>query len=233
MITGDYDMSYIKLDNITFRYNMEEVPVFKDFSCEIDRGRCVLFLGENGSGKTTLFRIINGLSFPAKGSYEFDGRMITKEYLDDNVNSKLFHKEIGYLFQNPDVMLFNARVYDEIAFGPRQMGLSDELVERRVNDCMKMLGISELFDRAPYHLSGGQKKKVAIAAILALNPSVLVMDEPFSGLDSKTEKWLVDFLREYKESGRTIVIATHEPAKLGGLEDMIIRLPYQEEINEK
>ena len=129
-------MKLIELNNITFRYSDDEATVLKDFSLSIEQGSCVIIEGDNGSGKTTLFRILTGLSSPEKGSYTFDGTEITKDYLKDNAKSKLFHKKIGFLFQSPDVMLFNPRVYDEIAFGPRQMGLSDQEVEERVADCM-------------------------------------------------------------------------------------------------
>jgi cobalt/nickel transport system ATP-binding protein len=153
---------------------------------------------------------LNGLSFPNEGSYTFDGIEITREYLKNNVNAKRFHKRIGYLFQNPDIMLFNGKVYDEIAFGPRQMGLSDTEVDKRTRDCLELFGITDLADKAPYHLSGGQKKKVALAAVMALNPDVIILDEPFSGLDKKTQDFLVRFLGELKSTGKTLIIATHE-----------------------
>ncbi|MCR5273707.1 MAG: energy-coupling factor ABC transporter ATP-binding protein [Lachnospiraceae bacterium] len=217
-------MGYIKLSNITFTYNDDEKPIISDLSFCVDRGQCVLILGDNGSGKSTLLRILNGLSFPQSGEYLFDGEKITENCLKDNVKSKLFHKEIGFLFQNPDVMLFNAKVYDEVAFGPRQMGLSDDEVDRRTKDCMRMMGIEDLYDKAPYHLSGGQKKKVALASVLALNPSVLVLDEPFAGLDKKSETFLMDLLFELKESGKTLIIATHDEARLERLRDVSLRL---------
>jgi cobalt/nickel transport system ATP-binding protein len=203
-------MSLIELHNISFSYSQDEPYVFEGLALNIEEGKCLIVKGDNGSGKTTLFRILNGLSFPNEGSYTFDGIEITKEYLKNNVNAKRFHKRIGYLFQNPDIMLFNGKVYDEIAFGPRQMGLSDTEVDKRTRDCLELFGITDLADKAPYHLSGGQKKKVALAAVMALNPDVIILDEPFSGLDKKTQDFLVRFLGELKSIGKTLIIATHE-----------------------
>ena len=196
------------LENIYFAYD-DSTPVFKDFSCSFAAGSCTIIKGDNGSGKTTLFRILNGLSFPQSGKYLFDGTEITKKYLDDNRNAKCFHKRIGYLFQNPDIMLFNSRVYDEIAFGPRQMGMSDDEADKRVKDCMEMLGLTELAGKAPYHLSGGQKKRVALAAVMSLNPEVIFFDEPFAGLDSRNRDIVAELLTELKAAGKTLVIATH------------------------
>jgi cobalt/nickel transport system ATP-binding protein len=178
--------------------------------------------GDNGSGKTTLFRILNGLSFPQEGSYLFDGTEITEKYLNQNAKAKLFHKRIGYLFQNPDVMLFNGRTYDEVAFGPRQMGLPDGEVDRRTRDCMELFSISDLADKAPYHLSGGQKKRVALAAVMALNPEVVILDEPFAGLDRKAQASLTDFLVQLKAGGKTLIIAAHEEGLTERLADGIM-----------
>ena len=216
-------MSLIELKNIFFEYEAGE-PVLTDLDLDIDEGSCLVVVGDNGSGKTTLFRILNGLSFPGKGSYVFDGQEISAAYLRDNAAAKRFHKRIGYLFQNTDTMLFNSRVYDEIAFGPRQMGLSDEETDARVMDCLRTFGIEDLREKVPYHLSGGQKKWVALAAVMALNPDVLVLDEPFAGLDRKKEEWLLDFLKELKASGKTLIIATHKEDLLAGIADKKIEL---------
>jgi cobalt/nickel transport system ATP-binding protein len=212
-------MSLIELNHISFAYPGEPDFVLRDLSFTLDAGSCLVVKGDNGSGKTTLFRILNGLSFPEKGTYFFDGTKITEKYLSKNANAKLFHKRIGYLFQNPDVMLFNGRVRDEVAFGPRQMGLSDAEVEQRTKDCMELFSISELADKAPYHLSGGQKKRVALAAVMALNPEVVILDEPFAGLDRKTREFLASFLAELKTSRKTLILATHEDSLTKPLSD--------------
>lgn len=216
-------MALIELRNVSFAYSVEDPLILKNLSFEINEGECVLVEGDNGSGKSTLFRILNGLSFPEKGSYLFDGTEITRDYLKKNRNSKLFHKRIGYLFQNPDIMLFNSTVFDEIAFGPRQMGLSDSDVEKRVNDCMKLFCIEELGDKAPYHLSGGQKKKVAFASVIALNPDVIILDEPYTGLDRASQEWLTELLKDLKKNGKTLIIASHN--------DIVLQIEADRKIN--
>lgn len=216
-------MKIIELENICFEYE-EKVPVLEDLSLAVEKGSCVLITGDNGSGKTTLFRILNGLSFPGSGLYFYKNILIDKDFFKDSGKTKRFHKEIGYLFQNPDTMLFNSSVYDEIAFGPRQMGLSDKEVDERVKNCLKLLDIEALSDKVPYHLSGGQKKMVALASVLALNPEVLVLDEPFAGLDKSRQEKLAGLLTELKAAGKTLIIATHDPEELQGIADESFRL---------
>ena len=217
-------MKLIELDKITFTYAPDEAPVLREFSLSVGEGECVALLGDNGAGKTTLFRILNGLSFPQQGSYRFDGVEITAAYLKKQADQKRFHKRVGYLFQNPDVMLFNGTVYDEIAFGPRQMGLPKAELEARVGDCLDLFDLRPLAGKAPYHLSGGQKKQVALAAVLALNPEVLILDEPLAGLDRKTQEKLLRLLRELKAAGKTILIATHDPEVSSALADRSVVL---------
>jgi cobalt/nickel transport system ATP-binding protein len=198
----------INLSHIS--YNYEEVSALNDISLEIYAGELIFFTGPNGCGKSTLFKLLNGLIFPTKGEYYFDNKKIDKNTLQDNIFAKNFHKRIGYIFQNPDVQLFNATVYDEIAFGPRQMNLDEEIIHQRVNELLIYLNIQHLQDRPPYHLSGGEQKKVALAAILALNPDILMIDEPLNGLDNKTRQWFKDFLIDFIKANKTILISTHE-----------------------
>lgn len=198
----------INLSHIS--YNYEEVSALNDISLKIYAGELIFFTGPNGCGKSTLFKLLNGLIFPTKGEYYFDNKKIDKNTLQDNIFAKNFHKHIGYIFQNPDVQLFNATVYDEIAFGPRQMNLDEEIIHQRVNELLIYLNIQHLQDRPPYHLSGGEQKKVALAAILALNPDVLMIDEPLNGLDNKTRQWFKDFLMDFIKANKTILISTHE-----------------------
>lgn len=198
----------INLSHIS--YNYEEVSALNDISLEIYAGELIFFTGPNGCGKSTLFKLLNGLIFPTKGEYYFDNKKIDKNTLQDNIFAKNFHKRIGYIFQNPDVQLFTATVYDEIAFGPRQMNLNEEIIHQRVNELLIYLNIQHLQDRPPYHLSGGEQKKVALAAILALNPDVLMIDEPLNGLDNKARQWFKDFLIDFIKANKTILISTHE-----------------------
>lgn len=211
----------INLSHIS--YNYEEVSALNDISLEIYAGELIFFTGPNGCGKSTLFKLLNGLIFPTKGEYYFDNKKIDKNTLQDNIFAKNFHKRIGYIFQNPDVQLFNATVYDEIAFGPRQMNLDEEIIHQRVNELLIYLNIQHLQDRPPYHLSGGEQKKVALAAILALNPDVLMIDEPLNGLDNKTRQWFKDFLLDFIKANKTILISTHEQELLSLPHSRIIK----------
>lgn len=211
----------INLSHIS--YNYEEVSALNDISLEIYAGELIFFTGPNGCGKSTLFKLLNGLIFPTKGEYYFDNKKIDKNTLQDNISAKSFHKRIGYIFQNPDVQLFNATVYDEIAFGPRQMNLDEEIIHQRVNELLIYLNIQHLQDRPPYHLSGGEQKKVALAAILALNPDVLMIDEPLNGLDNKTRQWFKEFLLDFIKANKTILISTHEQELLSLPHSRIIK----------
>ena len=211
----------INLSHIS--YNYEEVSALNDISLEIYAEELIFFTGPNGCGKSTLFKLLNGLIFPTKGEYYFDNKKIDKNTLQDNISAKSFHKRIGYIFQNPDVQLFNATVYDEIAFGPRQMNLDEDIIHQRVNELLIYLNIQHLQDRPPYHLSGGEQKKVALAAILALNPDVLMIDEPLNGLDNKTRQWFKDFLIDFIKANKTIFISTHEQELLSLPHSRIIK----------
>ena len=211
----------INLSHIS--YNYEEVSALNDISLEIYPGELIFFTGPNGCGKSTLFKLLNGLIFPTKGEYYFDNKKIDKNTLQDNIFAKNFHKRIGYIFQNPDVQLFNATVYDEIAFGPRQMNLNEEIIHQRINELLIYLNIQHLQDRPPYHLSGGEQKKVALAAILALNPDILMIDEPLNGLDNKTRQWFKEFLMDFIKANKTILISTHEQELLSLPHSRIIK----------
>lgn len=211
----------INLSHIS--YNYEEVSALNDISLEIYAEELIFFTGPNGCGKSTLFKLLNGLIFPTKGEYYFDNKKIDKNTLQDNMFAKNFHKRIGYIFQNPDVQLFNATVYDEIAFGPRQMNLNEEIIHQRINELLIYLNIQHLQDRPPYHLSGGEQKKVALAAILALNPDILMIDEPLNGLDNKTRQWFKEFLMDFIKANKTILISTHEQELLSLPHSRIIK----------
>lgn len=199
----------IELNNVCYSYD-NDIAALKNVNLNIISGETVAFIGPNGSGKSTLMKLINGLVLPTSGSYYLDGTEIDYKKLQDNRFSKSFHKRIGFVFQNSEAQLFCSSVYDEIAFGPRQMGMSEEDVALRVNDMLKLLQIAELKNRLPYHLSGGEKKKVSIAAVLVLNPDVLVLDEPMNGLDPRTKRFLRELMITLKDAGKTILCSTHD-----------------------
>jgi cobalt/nickel transport system ATP-binding protein len=197
----------IELKNVSYSY--EGHQALRDISLKIEKGESVSLLGANGSGKSTLLKLLAGLMVPDTGRYTFDGDEISEKRLKDATIAKSFRRKLGFVFQNSDTQLFCADVYDEIAFGPRQMGLDEAAVEKRVGDCLSLLKLQDFRNRQPYHLSGGEKKKVAIACVLSLNPDVLLLDEPMNGLDPRTERWLVSFLRDLNNAGKTLVISTH------------------------
>lgn len=199
----------IEIKDVSFTYN-DNVAALKCINLTIAEGEAVALIGPNGSGKSTFLKLINGLICPSRGSYQFDGVEITPKNLQDNVFSKAFHKRIGFVFQNSEVQLFCTNVYDEIAFGIRQMGMSEEEVNKRVNDVSELLKINELKDRQPYHLSGGEKRKVALASVLVMNPEILVFDEPLNGLDPKTKVFLKTLMIKLNEAGKTIICSTHD-----------------------
>lgn len=197
----------IKLDDICFAY--DSTPVLKHFSTEIADGEFVVIKGDNGCGKSTLLNIINALEFAEIGTYTFDGVVIDKKAVKNEQFAKAFHQKIGYVFQNTDAQLFCSSVYDEIAFAPRQMQLDEAEIVKRVEDMLKLTGTEHLKERAPFHLSMGEKKKVAVASVLAMNPQVLILDEPMNFLDKKSRQWLVEFLNQMHSVGKTIIIVSH------------------------
>jgi cobalt/nickel transport system ATP-binding protein len=185
----------IRLEDVSFKYK-NKVALNK-IDINIEEGESIAIIGPNGSGKSTLLKLLNGIIFASQGKYFFDETEISEETIKDNKFSKSFHKKIGFVFQNSDTQLFCSTVFEEIAFGPIQMGLSNEDIEK-------------VKDEHPYNLSGGEKKRVAIASVLALNPEVLVLDEPMNGIDPKGKKFLKELLIMLNKSGKTIICATHD-----------------------
>lgn len=198
----------IQLQDVTFKY--QNTPALEHIHVDIKKGESIALIGANGSGKSTFLKLLNGIVFSQSGRYLFEGEEITEKKLEDTKFSKLFHKRMGFIFQNSDAQLFCSSVYEEIAFGPLQMRFSEKEVEQRVEDCLRLLGIEALKDRSPYHLSGGEKKKVALASVLALNPEVIILDEPMNALDPKTKRFLREFLIRLNEAGKTILCSTHD-----------------------
>ena len=212
----------IEFQDVCYAY--DRVPVLSHISFLVHAGETVLLEGPNGAGKSTILRMVNGLIYPEIGTYCFQGREITESLMREHTYSKWYHQKIGFVWQNPDVQLFCESVEEELAFGPQQMGLPVAEVERRVDDALHLLGIEKLRTRAPYYLSGGEKKKTAIASILTMNPEVWTLDEPFAALDEKTQQWLAEFLQALKDAGKTILMATHDRTLVKDLADQQILL---------
>ncbi len=195
------------LEGVGFSYG--DVAALRDASFSVRGGESLAVLGANGSGKSTLLKILNGLIFPSVGRVEFMGRPLTESALSGGFRG-YFRERVGFVFPEPDVQLFCPTVFEEVAFGPLQLDLGEEEARKRVAELLEMTGLSGLKDRPPYTLSGGEKKKVAIASVLSINPDVLLLDEPTNGLDPRTQVWLFEILSGLKSLGKTFVIATHD-----------------------
>lgn len=218
--TGGTGHALIEFDDFCFAY--DGVPALRHIDLSICAGDSVVLMGDNGSGKSTLLKAIVGLIYANQGAYRFDGQPVTAHTMRDQTFSKRLHQRIGFVFQDSDAQLFCPNVEEEVAFGPRQMGLSEDEVIRRVNDVCALLDIDALRRRAPYNLSGGEKKRVAIACVLSMNPDVYCFDEPLSGLDAKTRTWLLLFLKKLREAEKTLIIATHDQSLADSLADYYV-----------
>ena len=189
------------------RVELRGRPVLEGVRFQVGAGERVVLLGVNGCGKTTLLKLLDGLAFPAAGAVRYGGRTLDARALSDAAFRRTFRGEVGLLFQSVDAMLFNPTVADEIAFGPRQLEVEEPEVEARVARWAAAFDLDGLLDRPPFELSGGEKKRVALAALMAVGPRVLLLDEPTAGLDPASAGRLVDFLARLPEL--TVISATH------------------------
>lgn len=200
----------ITIKNLTHIYN-EGMPFQKtaleDINIDIHTGEFVGIIGHTGSGKSTLIQMFNGLIKPTKGQVLLNGEDIN----GDKVNKKQVRQKVGLVFQYPEYQLFEMTVKEDVAFGPKNMGLSKEEVEKRVKYALDAVGLDEsYYEKSPFELSGGQKRRVAIAGVLAMNPETLILDEPTAGLDPKGRNELFDQLKKmHEELGLTIILISH------------------------
>lgn len=206
------------VDAVSYTY-LDRFAALNDVSLTIGRGEKVALLGANGCGKSTLLKILDGLIFPDAGTFTAFGETVTEDVLEDEQFNHAFRSRVGFIFQNSDAQVFSPTVRDEVAFGPLNLGMSTAEVAERVHDTLAMLEIADLADRAPYQLSGGQKKRVAIASVLVMNPEVLLFDEPTAALDPRTQQWLIELIVELNDAGKTIVLATHDLETIDVLAD--------------
>jgi cobalt/nickel transport system ATP-binding protein len=197
------------LRNIEYTF-AARYPALRGIDLKIEAGERLVVLGANGCGKSTLLHILAGLLFPTAGEVWAFGRRLTEEAFGDASFTAFFRGRVGFLFQNPEVQLFCPTVLDEVAFGPLQLNASQEEALEKSREVIAMLGLEKISDRSPHQLSGGEKKKVALASVLSLNPDVLLLDEPAGGLDPRTQVWLTELLNELHALGKTIVTATHD-----------------------
>lgn len=170
----------ITLEKVCFAYEHE--VALRYVNLQIEKGDSVVIQGPNGCGKSTLIRLLNGIIYPSEGHYFYNDHEITEKALKDRQFAKWFHQ---------------------------QMGLSETEIRQRTEDCLQLFGIEKLRERPPYHLSGGEKRKVSLACILSLNLEVLILDEPLAGLDEKTQDMLLEFLKNFHRAGKTLITITH------------------------
>jgi len=190
----------IEVSSLCFSYP-DGHEAIRDVSFAITRGESVGIIGANGSGKTTLLSLMTGILLPDRGEVRVGDVAVTKKTLAS------IRRRLGLVFQDPDDQLFMTTVYDDVAFGPRNEHLDEHEVRARVEEALDMVGIPQLKDRAPYKMSGGEKRAAAIASVLSMKPDVLIMDEPTSGLDPKARRRLINFLKGLRH---TKIITSHD-----------------------
>lgn len=213
-----------ELRDVCFEY--ESIPALCGLSLQVAEGESIALLGANGSGKSTLLRILDALYFPSRGSISFCGQPLTPALLNQNGFALSFRRRVALVFQNPDVQLFNPTVFDEVAFGPLQLAWPAEQVLSKVAATLELMKIAHLRERPPYRLSGGEKKRVALASVIVLDPDVLLLDEPTSTLDPRSQGKIIDLIQEWKGSSKTVITATHQ---LEIVEDIAERIVVLEE----
>lgn len=196
------------VQDVTYRY--QDVKALDGLSLAIAQGQRVAVLGANGSGKSTLLRLLDGLYFAERGSVEVFGEPLTEARLQDEAFAFSFRRRVALIFQNPDVQLFCPTVFDEVAFGPLQLRWAKDDIRRRVREMLETMEIAHLKDRSPHRLSGGEKKRVALASVLILDPEVLLLDEPTAALDPKSQSQLIEFMIGWGGGAKTVVTATHD-----------------------
>jgi len=200
MVHLDTDPIFV-IEGVSYTY-LDRFPALTDVSLSVARGEKLALLGANGCGKSTLLKILDGLLVPDSGTFTAFGEVVTEDALEDERFNHGFRSRVGFIFQNSDAQVFSPTVREEIEFGPLNLGLPADQIVDRVNDTLTMLGIADLADRAPYQLSGGQKKRVAIASVLVMNPDVLLFDEPTAALDPRTQQWLIELIVELNAGAR-------------------------------
>jgi cobalt/nickel transport system ATP-binding protein len=206
-VSYDYDGLQTALDHINL---------------SVEAGESLVVLGANGSGKSTLLKLLDGLYHPNSGSIEAFGQPLTEAALRDDAFNFAFRRRVGLVFQDADVQLFSPSVQDEVAFAPLQLGLPREEVMARVEAALAALRIEKLRNRAPHRLSGGEKRRVALASLFSLRPEVWLLDEPTTGLDPRSQTWLVEFIAGERQAGKTMVTATHDLEFAGEVASRIV-----------
>lgn len=208
------------LKGVWFSY-LGKFPALACLDLDIHAGEKISIIGANGSGKSTLLHLLDGLIFADKGVVNFCGKELNERRFNDLEFSRNFRRKVGLVFQNPDVQLFCPSVKEDIVFGPLQLGLAKNEIQKRLEKLITTLGIQDLLDRSPNQLSIGEKRKVALASTLIIEPDILILDEPTAGLDPLTTRHIIDLLIDENISGKTIITSTHDLHIAGELSDMV------------
>jgi len=193
-------------------------------------GQKITIIGANGSGKSTLLQMLDGLIFPQSGSISAFGRELKESVFNEELFALEFRKKVGFVFQNPDIQLFCPTVKEDILFGPLQLGLDKAQIKKDFDYITGFLEIGDLLDRAPYQLSIGEKRKVAIASTLILDPQVLILDEPTAGLDPLTTRHIIDLLIHDNLAGKTIITSTHDLHIVEEISDLVYVFSHEKKI---
>lgn len=209
-----------EMKNLHYSY-LAKHPALCGINLDIEKGEKVAFIGANGTGKSSLLQILDGLLFPDKGFCRAFGRELNETALEDPEFSAFFRKKVGFVFQNPDIQLFCPTVKEDILFGPVQLGVPIPEAEKRLEDLSERLGITALLGRAPHELSIGEKRRAAIAASLATDPDVLLLDEPTAGLDPRTSGEIISLIHESHTRGKTVVSSSHDLHVLADISDTV------------
>lgn len=198
-----------ELKDVHFSY-LKKFPALCGVDINIKQGEKITIIGANGSGKSTLLHLLDGLIFQDSGNVKFFGNDLKEKGFYEENFSKNFRKRVGLVFQNPDVQLFCPTVKEDIVFGPLNLGIHKDEIKKRLDKLVNLLSITNLLDRSPYQLSIGEKRKVALASTLIINPDIILLDEPTAGLDPITTRHIIDLLIEANETGKTIITSTHD-----------------------
>ena len=222
-------MSILEVKNLTYTYGVGspfEKTAVKDISLSVEKGEIIGIIGHTGSGKSTFVRMLNGLTKPTSGQVLIEGRDIWEKPKE----IRKYRFKVGMVFQYPEYQLFEETVYKDISFGPSNMGKSQEEIDKAVRTAAKFTGISdELLDKSPFDLSGGEKRRAAIAGVIAMDPDVVIFDEPTAGLDPLGRELLLSQIVQYhKERNNTILLVSHSIEDIASIADRIIVLNHSE-----